>query len=252
MTRFKNILLYVGTADDDAAVSYACKLALENDAALTLMDVVRPIPKGWGLQIDSTDPQELESRLVKEHRQEVLDTVSEYSDTGLSLDVIVVTGNPRLEIVRQVLRGKHDLVIKTADEFSGMGRLFGSVALSLLRNCPCPVWLLKPEVFGEFDCVLAAVDVASEKEEHIEFNEKTVKLAHSVAKRENAKLHLVTAWDLRLPVSVRKTMNKVDLDAAVARYESRVFRSLDELVSVSTMRSHQTFIAMSNGAALQR
>ena len=232
MKHFKNILFYIGTEENEAALSRACELALENEATLTLMDVVRPIPKGWGIQTDVADPKEIEARLLQEHRQAVLDTMSKVSHTALSLEVMVVAGNPAIEIVRQVVRAKHDLVIKTADEFAGLGRLFGTVALSLLRTCPRPVWLLKPEVFGEFDCVLAAVDVASETEEHIVLNRRIVKLAHSVAKRENAKLHLVTAWDLRLPISVRETMSKVDLDAAAARYESRVFSSLEELVQV--------------------
>ena len=232
MKHFKNILFYIGTEGNDAALSRACKLALDNGAKLTLIDVVRPIPKGWGIQIDIADPQEIESRLLKEHRQAALDTATKNSETGLSIEVIVVAGNPSIEIVRQVRRGEHDLVIKTVDEFAGTGRLFGTVGLSLLRTCPCPVWLLKPEVFGPFDCVLAAVDVASETEEHIELNRRIVKLAYSVAKRENAKLHLVTAWDLKLPVSVREAMNNVDMDAALARYESRVFSSLDELVRV--------------------
>jgi len=187
-----------------------------------LMDVVGPVPKGLGIHIDIGDPKTMEAGFVKEHRRALLEMASEYSDTGLSLDVVVAFGNPGYEIVRQVLRGKHDLVVKTADEFAGMGRSFGTITRSMLRTCPCPVWLLKPEVDGQFDCVLAAVDVASEDEEHIEFNQKIVKLAHAVARREEATLHLVSAWDLRLHSSAREKMNEAELGAALARLESHV------------------------------
>ena len=50
----------------------------------------------------------MEAGFVKEHRRALLEMASEYSDTGLSLDVVVAVGNPGYEIVRQVLRGKHD------------------------------------------------------------------------------------------------------------------------------------------------
>lgn len=249
MKRFKNILFYAGTEENAAAVSRACELALENDASLTLMDVVHPMPKGWGHQINLGDPKEMEAGFVKEHRRKLLELASEYSDTGLSLDVVVTVGNPGHEIVRQVLRGKHDLVVKTADEYAGMGRMFGTVARSLLRTCPCPVWLLKPEVYGPFDCVLAAVDVASEDEEHIEFNQKIIELAHSVAKREEATLHLVTAWDLRLHSLEREKMSQPELDAARARLDSHVYQSLGELIRVDYAKPEEFHRHVKQGPA---
>lgn len=237
MQRFKSILFYAGTENNEVAMRRACELAVENQAALTFMDVVRPVPKTWGLRIDIGDPETVEQRFIEEHTRSLRELAAECSDSKLLPELVVKVGDPGHEIVRQVLRGNHDLVVKTADEFAGMGRLFGTVARSLLRTCPCPVWLLKPEVFGQFDHVLAAVDVVSDDEEHIAFNEEILKLAHFVASREDAQLHVVAAWEPRILAADRAGASQKELDALTSRFESRVYQALDELLHVDYAKS---------------
>ena len=125
MKEFKNILLYAGSVKNDAAINRAVELALENNASLTLMDVIKPLPKAIGAMTDVAETGELEHLVAQEHRQRLLQMASEYSDTGLAMDVVVTIGKTAVEIVRQVIRDEHDLVIKTAD---GAGTLFGNVA----------------------------------------------------------------------------------------------------------------------------
>ena len=237
MKRFKNILLYAGTEQNSAALNRAVQLAMENGASLTLMDVVKPVPKALGILADVGKPLEVEKRIAEDHRRKLLQTAAEYSDTGIALDVVVTVGDPAQEIVQQVLGEQHDLVIKTADGLSVSGRLFGSIARSLLRICPCPVWMLKPEIHGEFDVVLAAVDVSADDPAHIELNRKILKLAYSVAQRENAELHVVGAWELWMESALRRRAGDAVVDAAVARNESRVTQALDELVHVDYAKS---------------
>ena len=52
MQRFKRILVFAGTEQPENAVKRAAQLALENKASLTLMDVVKPIPKALGMMTD--------------------------------------------------------------------------------------------------------------------------------------------------------------------------------------------------------
>ena len=44
-----------------------------------------------------------------------------------------------LEIIREVLRNGHDLVIKAAESGGLLDRVFGSNDMHLLRKCMCPV-----------------------------------------------------------------------------------------------------------------
>src|SRR6185503_13155023 len=49
-----------------------------------------------------------------------------------------------LEIVHAVQRGEADLVlVARCNQEGGVG--LGSVTKKLMRKCPCPVWVVKPE-----------------------------------------------------------------------------------------------------------
>lgn len=230
MKRFKNILVYAGTEQNAASINCAVELAMKNEAGLTLMDVLKPLPRALGMMKDFAKPEELESLVAKDCRRKLLDIASEYSDTGVPLDVVVAIGDPACEIVRQVLADKHDLVVKSADGLSTAGRSFGSIARSLLRICPCPVWLLKPQIHGRFDRVLAAIDVEAQDERHAELNRNILELAYSIARRDEADLHVVNAWQMWMEDSVRKHAGGDEVDQAIASHQAKLRRLLDELL----------------------
>jgi universal stress protein E len=55
-------------------------------------------------------------------------------------------GTPWHEICRQVVSEEHDLVVIGTRNLGQIGRiLFGSTGVKLLRNCPCPVWITRPD-----------------------------------------------------------------------------------------------------------
>lgn len=230
MKRFKNILLYAGMEQNEAALNRAIKLAMENKARLTVMDSIKPIPRAIGMFTDVVESDEMQRLVAQDHREKLLTIVSDYVDTGVSIDVVVACGDPATEIVRLVLANQHDLVIKAVNGDMGTGRVFGSISRSLLRICPCPVWLLKPEIHGEFDVVLAAVDMEDVDEAHTNLNRAILELGHSVAQRENAKLHIVSAWDLWMEQSLRRRAGDDEIDAAMSAHEKTVHHRLDQLL----------------------
>ncbi|NND97274.1 MAG: universal stress protein [Pirellulaceae bacterium] len=251
MKRFKNILCFVGTESNETAVNRAINLAIENDAAVTFMDVVKPLPVALGGITDVADPEELADLLAKDHRQKLLQRVAEYVDTDVPIDVVVAVGDPATQIVRQVLRDKHDLVIKSADGLSRAGRLFGSIARSLLRQCPCPVWILKPETHKTFARVLAAVDMASSDETHQHLNTNIIQLAHSIANREGAELHLVFASDLWMEKILRKRAGDTEIDRALDQVEEQSLRRLNSLIDSMGIERDDVRIHMRRGPAAE-
>ncbi|MGI9470973.1 MAG: universal stress protein [Rubripirellula sp.] len=229
MKRFKNILLYAGMEQNEAAVNRAVKLALENNARLTVMDVVKPIPRALGMLTAASTSEELQRLVGQDHREKLLEAAGEYIDTGIELDVVVATGDPATEIVRQVLVADHDLVVKTVNA-EGEGRIFGSIARSLLRICPCPLWLLKPEIHGDFNKILAAVDLDATDTSHLNLNRDIMELAAGVAERENAELHLVSAWDVWMESALRRRAGDAEVDAAIEAKKARVETDLKTLI----------------------
>ena len=109
----------------------------------------------------------------------------------------VLCGTPFLEIILEVVRNEHDLVMMTAEGKGALEEmLFGSTTMHLMRKCPCPVWVMKPTQPKQYSRILAAVDPAPLDEKRNALNMKIMDLATSLAQLEQSELHIVHAWAL--------------------------------------------------------
>ncbi len=184
MKRFQNILaIYDGNLGTEDVLSQAMSLAQANSARLTVVDVV----EGGSLSIEAIG--ERERRLDR-----LLPAIQ--LQTTEKVEARVLVGTPFLEIIRQVLKGNHDLVIASAEGGRVLGNVFfGSTATHLLRKCPCPVWVLKPGQTMPYARLLAAVDPQPDNPIADDLNIKIMDLATSLARVDGAHLDIVHAWD---------------------------------------------------------
>ena len=129
---------------------------------------------------------------------------------GIDCQLSVVDERPLLAITHAVLRGEADLVIvgKRNDE-TGEGRRVGSVALNLMRQCPAPVWVVKPEHDLVHKLVLSATDLTA-------VGSQAVAFGAFVAARHECELHVVHAYQ----VSMELQMEASRLPAG--EYEKRI------------------------------
>jgi len=200
MKRFKNIIfIFDPTIDQQVAVEHAKSLARENIAHITILSVVKAIPDNKDLISTVISPEELLSLAINAHQEKLDELVTEMKQLGINATAKIMTGTPFIEIIRQVLREKHDLVIITAEGKGGLKeRLFGSTSMHLMRKCPCPVWVVKQAENTKYGRILAAVDVSVEapdtKQELL--NPLILQLASSMALRENSEFHIVQVWSL--------------------------------------------------------
>lgn len=198
MQRFQNILISVmGDAPDSAAVERGVRLARRIGARLTLLDVVDDPPWYARLVLPATERLLDEEVRARGERLEAL--AASVRGPSLEVDTEVLRGRPDIETVRRVLRARHDLVLKHAER--GDHGLFPSADMRLLRNCPCPVWLVRPEQRSRlFARVLAAVDPTlevgdPEADRESALDRKILDLATSLADWDGAELHVVHAWE---------------------------------------------------------
>lgn len=200
MQRFKNIL-YVVVPDsvNEVALNHAMALANNNQARLTIVQVIDKIPSNIQLNGQPLSTQSLLEKSTTE-QQKNLQALINTSDQKIEIHTKILVGTSFLEIIREVLRNKHDLVVKTAESGTLLDRVFGSDDMHLLRKCPCPVWLIKQKSPQNYQRILAAVDVDSfyQKEElntHHLLNLQILEMASSLALSEFSELHIVNVWD---------------------------------------------------------
>lgn len=207
MHAITKILVWISNdTNRDAVVSQGAALAKRYQAALTLVNVVEELP--WYTRLLLPSAEALQGLLL-ESRLKALETMADsLRREGVEVTSRVLRGRGALEVVREVFTAEHDLVLKVADAKAGGG--FSSVDLHLLRDCPCPVWMVHPEHANKpVAKILAAVDPAIAPAETDVLNleikrppeanrldEKILDLATSLTAAEGCRLHVVHAWSV--------------------------------------------------------
>lgn len=238
MKRFKNILIMVNgnsNLSNDPAISRGADIAEKNNGRLTLMDVI-DAPETMVREYKGIiNAAELVDMLVKQRHEELERAASALKQKNIDVVINVLTGRSFIETIRQMLQGKHDLLIKVANEHFGS---FDSDDFHLMRKCPQPVWLLKPGKEQTCQRVLAAIDLNQENnEEGKALNTLIMDLATSLAHWQNSDLHILSCWSLYGERTLRdsafikvseekiaeilieeKKYNKTYLDNLIARY----------------------------------
>ncbi len=196
MQRFKNILLVLNPeTEGTAAVDKAAYLARRNGARLTLFSVLKEPPGLQGYS-ESVAQRQLASATA-DRREWLRGLIVPFQDDSIDVVIDMVVGIPFLEIIRQVLREQHDLVITTAEEKKGIrARLFGATSMHLMRKCPCPVWVVKRAQTRPYARILAAVAPSAHDPKRDSLNPMILQLAASMARRDTAELHIVHVWHL--------------------------------------------------------
>ncbi len=200
MKIFQNILLVCNfDVKQHMAVNHAVSLARQNKAQLTMLSVVKEYPTDVPIAIISTPALERLQRVINDHQEKIDTLASEMNQKNADIKTRVVTGTPFVEIIRQVLRDKHDLVILAAEGKGGLReRLFGSTSMHLMRKCPCPVWVIKPTKRAKYQRILAAIDTTNDfsNPERESLNPLIMQLASSLAQMNNSELHTIQVWSV--------------------------------------------------------
>ncbi|MDD3448536.1 MAG: universal stress protein [Gammaproteobacteria bacterium] len=200
MRLFSNILYVTESrAASGAALERAVTLAENNQASLSVVRTVERLSAGIGLPPGGPISSELQAAAERAHARELDELLAPYRKR-ISIRHRILSGTPFLEVIGEVLREGHDLVIKVPESPSWLDRVFGSNDMNLLRQCPCPVWLARPQRRKTYRRILVAVDVddaypPEELETRGALNRQAVEMACSLALSEFAELHIVHAWE---------------------------------------------------------
>ncbi|MBF9058034.1 universal stress protein [Rhodobacterales bacterium HKCCSP123] len=125
MAEFGSILAVQGAGpSQDAVAAEAVRLARASFAALTVVDVIE------GEDASGAD--------VAARRAQLAAAAEAARGEGIQASEAVLHGDAAVEVIRMVLREGHDLVVAGP----------GPAAEALIRDCPCPVLVVKPLGFA--------------------------------------------------------------------------------------------------------
>lgn len=136
--------------------------------------------------------------MLIDQRQEQLHSLVQGIEIGGSkIETKVLVGREFIEIIREVLSQKRDLVIKSIKNSNTITRgLFVATDMKLLRKCPCPIWFIKSTQQQGYREILAGLDYEPENYENEALNQQILEMATSLALADFSELHVVHAWHL--------------------------------------------------------
>ena len=238
MKRFQDILCVLNDRKSSKiALQRAVSLALNNQARLKVIIVTTAVSIGMGMPEHGPISEELQAVNFRERANE-LDSLLEPFRGQMKIHAEVLIGVQFLEIIRQVLRNGHDLVIKAPESEDWLDHLLGSEDMHLLRKCPCPVWLIKPSVQKTFRRIFAAIDVgdvypADEMKTRRKLNQHILEMAYSLALADSAELHIVHAWQAVGERAMRGSLlkkRKLDVDDYINEVRQQRRANLNQLL----------------------
>lgn len=251
MSTFQNILVAIDTSHaHHPLLERAARLAEMQKAALTVVDVVPELT--WAQRLVMDGAEHVHELLIREKSAKLRKLAASLRKRGLTVKNRVLVGRTSEELIRQVLRGKHDVVLREAKGArSRRPGFFGMTAMELLRKCPCPVWLINSSHEGPVRRVLAAVDTNPEKVRNPEFDEQILRLAQAVAGMFDARLDVLHVWSIygeRIVRDYMKTNEFHSLEQAMHREHGECLHELVRKVGLSP-ESDQVHLIRGDAAA---
>jgi nucleotide-binding universal stress UspA family protein len=210
MQPFKIILVVIEAAQtEQPLIELAVELARANEGQITLVDIVPEL--NWPQRILLKNADQIAEDMRHEKNEQLRSHVARLRDQGIPVKSQVLQGRSSLEVIRQVLRNKHDLVLKAAKgSHSRRIGFLGTTAIELLAKCPCAVWLANSGGPVRPSRLLAAVDATPHDAEHAELNVRILEASNGISRLAGARLDVIHVWNFLGERFVRDYMQRAD------------------------------------------
>lgn len=240
MNRFHRLLVFVpGSQPVESVVRTADRLARQNNARVTLVDVVGA-DFGRRMVRNPDTGARVEQEMVR-GAESRLNRIVELFDHATP-EVVVRTGVDFIEVINEAYRGKHDLVLVGSHPRSSQSSRLDPTLTHLLRKCPVPVWVVDTShAAGD---VLVALGPEFDDEGKT-LNRTLLQIGSSLAKHTGVGLQVAHVWNvvgeafvtgLRMGLSNRE-MDEL-ADAARETGEALVRDALGDVPSAKGARVH--------------
>ncbi len=243
---FKNILVHAdGRNECRDLITCAVELAEQQEARLKLVDVVPKAP--WPSSALTGNMDRFLDQLTDAKQTRLQQLAAEFQSDTLAVTHRVLQAPTSVAIIREAILGEHDLVIKAVKGAeSQRSGFFGTSARRLLRKCPMPLLLVKPDFTGPFSHIVAAVDATSEHERDVALNGEIIQMAKHLC-ADTAGPHLLHAWSLYGASILKEHMRPEELAEAVEKTEQHAQRCIDQLVAKYHLNEAQELVHLIQG-----
>ncbi len=191
MTEFSKLfVVYDPTRKEQPALARAADIASENGASLCVFSCIfSDMSKAGDAAVEVAS-------MIAEQESTLAHAVKFLTAKGLAVTTEVEWDKDWYHaVVRASTKAGSDLVLKSSFKHSPGKRKFNRTSdWTLIRECLCPVLLVKDRSARDVPKVLAAIDITAKKESYERLNQKVIGVARQILDRVGAEVHFVNAF----------------------------------------------------------
>jgi universal stress protein E len=187
----KILVVYDPTTDLQPALARAALIAGRDKVTVHLFSCIYT---DLGKSGDVADQRKL---LLSAQQEIVAGAASSLIEKGIEVTTEVEWDEDWYQAVIRASKSNHaDVVLKASHKHSATQRLLKPTSdRTLIRQCDCPVLLVKGEVNSDARKVLAAIDTRGQKDSYKQLNENILNFCQRFMQMEDAELHFVNAHE---------------------------------------------------------
>lgn len=245
MQEFKKILFVsYGLSNEEVALKTAIATTNSNNANLKIVIFTPTLPDSL------KEYKKLYQDAFLAKTQQIFKKISGNMPLAQSIDDRVTfslesNNDLAVNIIKMVLREKFDLVIKAAEQTQSNHGL-NAVEMSLLRKCPCPVWICKPDANMPIRNIAVTIDPDNSDQVRIKLTQELLRLADDLAQKQGAKLTVISIWDCPFEEAMRDSsfysIPQEILDSAYVQEEKRANAAIADLLQKAPLKSKYDII----------
>jgi len=197
MNHFNKILVVVDpTEDNQKALSRALEMSEKHPCEITVFLTIYDFSYEMTTMLSNDERSVMQNAVLDSKKEWLAELIKKTQKDSSNINTEVVWHNrPYESIIRAVIEGEFDLVIKSTHKHDSLKYvIFTPTDWHLLRKCPCPVLLVKDHAWPQSSNVLAAVSAGTDEPNHELLNYEIIKYADSMSELLQSETHLINAY----------------------------------------------------------
>ncbi len=217
MNLFNRVILLIGNTINNQVLKQTLEIVDKKGANLKLLQVGHTI---YEQQLRQTMPYRAPQTksILRLLGQQNFDIYKFIKQSKVKVQYKMIWGDTLQFIDKEIRRDHHDLiVVDSSHKNVAQSHMFTQLGMHLIRRCPIPVLVSRPERTNHQMRIMAAIDpldISSAFEmPGNALNEKIMALANNIALNSEQNMHVVNCW--RHPMVERMRKNKSLSDAKI-------------------------------------
>lgn len=204
MTKVNKILAVIDpTSNEQPALARATWLAEHLGAELQMAVCYYNEYLSGDRLFDSPSLEKARQEVLDHQQQHLEELAGPLRERGITVTTVAVWDHPLYEgIVRQAITSNASIVVKDTHHHSAFQRaLLTNTDWNLIRTCPVPLWLVKPQAFADKPVFVAAIDPMNQNDKPAALDDEILQLSNVLARKVDGELHAFHSYDPRIAVA---------------------------------------------------